>query len=499
MDPVAPKQGALRPYFKTFMAVKPLEAHSAAASPTGLRRTLGPWDLLFLGIGAIIGTGVFVLAGPAAAHHAGPAASLSFALAGFTAALAGLCYAEMAAMLPLSGSAYTYAYATVGELSAFLIGWNLILEYGLAAGMVSVAWSSYAVSALQQMFGIALPHALCHAPFAPSATRGGLGLSGAYLNVPAVLILLAITGMLCLGTQLTMRVMGRLVVVKLAVIAVFVLASAPYVQAVHWTPFVPTNAGSFGSFGLSGVLQAATLLFFSYCGFDAVSTAAQECRNPQRDLPRAMLGSIAVAALVYMAVTLILTGVVDYRLLGREDAVSMVLTATGQTWLSAVVQVGALTGLSTVMLAQVFGQVRILFAMASDFLLPKALLHLHPTTAIPRRLTLLVGLCAAAIGGLFPLEILGELSSVCTLVAFMIVSFGVMLLRLNRPDAPRRFKVPGGAFALPLLSVSLNGLLLCTAKSQSLLRLAIWMGCGLSVYLLYSRPRSKLRQQNAEQ
>ena len=478
----------------SLMAVKPISAFNLGAPIGALTRSLTAKDLLALGIGAIIGTGVFVLTGPAAAHYAGPAAAISFALAGLTAALAGLCYAEMAAIIPLSGSAYTYAYATVGELWAFLIGWNLMLEYGLAAAMVSVAWSSYAVAALQQVLGLVVPAQLCQAPLMPDPIGGGLRLTGAYLNLPAGLVLLGITAMLCRGTELSMRVMARMVVVKLAVVALFLIVAIPFVDVAHWHPFIPPNEGPFGQFGISGVFQAATLLFFSYCGFDAISTAAQECRDPQRDLPRAMLGSIALAMLLYIAVTLVLTGVVDYRQLGREDAMSTVMSLTGHVWLSSVVQLGALMGLSTVMLAQIFGQVRILFAMAGDGLLPQGLLRLAGPTAIPRRLTCIVGGLAALLGSLLPLEILGELSSVGTLVAFTLVSLGVMILRLRRPELPRSFRVPGGPFTLPLLSAGCNGLLLATAKPQNLLRLSLWMGCGLAVYLLYSYPRSRLRR-----
>ena len=330
-------------------ATKSLDAlQRSAQADNGLKRVLTLRDLVVMGIAGVVGTGVFVLTGQAAAQNAGPAVAVSFVVSAVAAALAGLCYAEMASMIAVAGSAYTYVYATLGELLAFIIGWDLILEYGVAAACVSSGWSGYAASFFRHATGIALPAAWSQAPLAYNASTATFEASGAWLNVPAVLILLFVTGVLILGMRLSMRVTLQVVIVKLAVIALFVVCAAPFVDVANWQPFVPDNAGSFGAFGWSGVLQAATILFFAYCGFDAVSTAAQECQRPQRDIPLAMIGSLATAAVLYVAVALVLTGVVPYQKLGVSDPIALGIAVTGHRWMALAVDVGALAGLTSV-------------------------------------------------------------------------------------------------------------------------------------------------------
>ncbi len=477
-------------------ATKSLDAlQRDAQAAHGLKRMLTLRDLVVLGIAGVVGTGVFVLTGQAAAHNAGPAVALSFVLSAFAAALAGLCYAEMASMIAVAGSAYTYVYATLGELLAFIIGWDLILEYGVAAACVSSGWSGYAAALVRHATGRALPAAWSQAPLAYNAETASIEASGAWLNLPAVIILLFVTAVLMLGMRLSMRVTLQVVVVKLAVIALFVICAAPYVDPGNWQPFVPPNTGTFGAFGWSGVLQAATMLFFAFCGFDAVSTAAQECRRPQRDIPIAMIAALATAAILYVAVALVLTGVVPYQRLGVSDPIAVGMTVTGHRWMALAVDVGALAGgLTSVLMVQIFGQTRILFTMCQDGLLPRSMAKVHVQWGTPARLTAVVGVSAALIGGLLPITLLGELTSIGTLFAFVLVSLGVWRLRYSQPAASRLFRVPGPGWGLPLLSACASALLIFSSTRATMLRLAVWMLLGLLLYAFYGRRHAQLGQ-----
>lgn len=455
----------------------------------GLKRALGAIDLVMLGIGAIIGTGIFVLTGTAAANHAGPAVCLSFIVAGIVSAFAGLCYAEMASMIPVSGSAYTYAYATMGELVAWIIGWDLILEYLVGAAAVSVGWSGYVMEFLKH-FGIHVPAALAQAPFKWDPGTETVSSTGALCNLPAALITLLVTCILVVGVKESARFNSVIVVVKVLVVLLFIAFAYPYVDPQNWQPFIPPEHD--GKYGVYGILQGATVVFFAYIGFDAVSTAAQETKNPQRDLPIGILGSLTVCTVLYILVSGILTGVVHYTQLNVPHPIAVGIKATGITWLETAVEIGAIAGLSSVMVVMLMGQPRVFFSMAQDGLFPKVAALVHPKFGTPYVTTIITGIIVAIAGGLLPIDILAELTSIGTLFAFVLVCLGVMILRLKRPDVPRAFKVPGGAYFVPICGALSSAYLMKQATSASLWRLLIWMVIGLVIYALYGYHHSKL-------
>jgi APA family basic amino acid/polyamine antiporter len=459
----------------------------------GLKRTLGALDLVLLGIGAIIGTGIFVLTGRAAAANAGPAVALSFTVAGVASAFAGLCYAEMASMIPIAGSAYTYSYATMGELVAWVIGWDLILEYLVGAATVSVGWSGYMVAFVANVTGWKMPTAWTSSPLVWSEAHRHVQFTGAIINLPAVLITLFVTAILVVGIKESARFNSVIVVIKVAVVLLFIAAATPFIRTENWHPFIPQNTGVFGRFGISGILQGATMVFFAYIGFDAVSTAAQETRNPRRELPIGILGSLIICTVLYISVSLILTGVVHYSKLSVPHPIAVGIAATGVHWLETAVEIGAIAGLSSVMVVMLLGQPRIFFSMAVDGLLPPFAAKVHPRFGTPHITTITTGLVCAVAGGLLPIDILGELTSIGTLFAFVLVSLGVMILRLKRPDIPRSFRVPGGPFVIPILGALFSGGLMYTATTHTLIRLFVWMAIGLVIYFSYSRKHSKLR------
>jgi APA family basic amino acid/polyamine antiporter len=404
-----------------------------------LKKTLGPWDLCALGIGCIIGVGIFVLPGVEAANHAGPGIILSFALAALACACAALCYSELAAMIPVSGSAYTYGYAALGELPAWIIGWDLILEYMVAACLVSIGWSAYFVNLFDNVFrglGLAVPAAIAGAPLAWNAGSARFETTGALINLPAVFIVGFLTWLLIRGIKESSRVNLVIVVVKLAVILLFILLTVWYVKPSNWSPFLP--------FGFGGVMTAAAIVFLAYVGFDAVSTAAEEAVHPQKDMPFGILSSLAVATVLYMAVAAIMTGTVSYKELGVADPVAHVLNALGMPGASALISVGAIAGITSVLLVLLLGQPRILFAMSRDGLLPPALSRVHPRYRTPHVTTILTGIVVCVGAALLPISVVAELCSIGTLFAFVIVCAGVILLRLTDPARPRPFRVPGG-------------------------------------------------------
>jgi APA family basic amino acid/polyamine antiporter len=478
-------------------AVKSVDQlQSDAEHSHGLKRALGAFDLVMLGIGAIIGTGIFVLTGQAAAANAGPAVCLSFIAAGIASAFAGLCYAEMASMIPVAGSAYTYAYATMGELVAWIIGWDLILEYLVGAAAVSVGWSGYTVEFLKH-FGIHLPKQLTSAPYLWNEATQQFYRSPdlAIINLPAFLITLFVTWILVVGVKESARFNAVIVVVKVIVVLMFIVAAAPYINPENWKPFIPENTGTFGQYGISGIFRGAATVFFAYIGFDAVSTAAQETKNPQRDMPIGILGSLTVCTLLYILVSLILTGVVHYTELGVPHPIAIGIKATGLHWLEFAVEVGAIAGLSSVMVVMMMGQPRVFFSMAQDGLFPQFAAKVHPVYGTPWVTTIITGCICAIAGGLLPIGILAELCSIGTLFAFVLVCLGVMILRIKRPDVKRSFQVPFGPYLIPILGVLCSGGLMGFATRASLERLCVWMVIGLVLYFFYGAKHSKLQKQ----
>lgn len=477
-------------------AVKSVDKLQADAEHGGgLKRSLGAFDLVMLGIGAIIGTGIFVLTGTAAANNAGPAVCLSFILAGIASAFAGLCYAEMASMIPVAGSAYTYAYATMGELVAWIIGWDLILEYLVGSAAVSVGWSGYVVSFLRNICHIDIPAAWTNAPYAWDVATQTFHATGAIVNLPAMLITLFVTGILVFGVKESARFNSVIVIVKVVVVLLFIACAMPFINPENWHPFIPENVGP-GKFGVDGIFRGAASVFFAYIGFDAVSTAAQETKNPQRDLPIGILGSLSICTILYIIVSLILTGVVHYTQLNVPHPVGLGAHATGLVWLETLVELGAIAGLSSVMVVMLMGQPRVFFSMANDGLFPKGAAKVHPKYGTPYVTTIITGCMCAVGGGLLPIDILAELCNIGTLFAFVLVCIGVMILRIKRPELERGFRVPGGTYLVPILGIIFCGGLMLTSARASQERLAVWMVVGLIVYFVYGKKHSTLQAEN---
>ena len=452
-----------------------------------LRRSLGPLHLTALGIGSIIGTGIFVLTGTAASQNAGPALVLSMILSAVGCAFAGLCYAEFASMVPVAGSAYTYAYATVGEIFAWIIGWDLILEYALSTSTVAVGWSGYLVS-LSRDLGMPVPPALTAPPGSVATLADGSTVAGLF-NLPATLVVLLVAALLVVGIRQSAGTNTALVLVKSLVLVVFVIVGAAYVKSENLTPFIPPNTGAFGQFGWSGVLRGAGVMFFAYIGFDAVSTAAQEAKNPQRDMPIGILGSLAICTVIYIAVAIVLLGIVSYHKLNVADPLAVGIDATGLRWFSPIIKVSALFGLFSTMLVTLLGQTRIFYSMSRDGLLPPLFGRVHPRFRTPYLSTMLTGSIVALASGLLPIGLLGQLVSIGTLLAFTLVCIGVILLRRTAPDLARPFKAPFVPY-VPIL-----GAFICVAQMLGLPlatweRLFIWLAIGRLIYFLYSRRRA---------
>jgi len=463
----------------------------AEADAGTLRRSLGPLSLTALGIGSIIGTGIFVLTGTAASQYAGPALVLSMVIAAVGCAFAGLCYAEFAAMIPVSGSAYTYAYATMGELMAWIIGWDLVLEYALSAATVAVGWSGYAASLLRDV-GVVLPAQLVAGPGQAVALADGTTVQGIF-NLPAALAVVAVSALLVRGISQSARVNTVIVLVKLAVLVLFVVCGIAYVRPENWTPFIPPNTGDFGAFGWSGVLRGAGVIFFAYIGFDAVSTAAQEAKNPQRDMPIGMLGSLGFCTVLYILMALVMTGLAHYTELNVPHPVDVALAKAGPglAWLNYLVDIGAIAGLASVVLVMLMGQPRIFYAMSRDGLLPAVFGKVHPRFKTPYVTTIVTGLVAAVVAGFFPIGLLGELVSIGTLFAFVIVSAGILVLRYRRPELPRPFRTPLVP-VVPILGILICGYLMYGLPPDTWIRLIVWLIIGLAIYFLYGRTHSRV-------
>jgi len=467
-------------------------AESLGARGPHLERTLGFWSLTAFGVGCTIGAGIFSLTGDVAAHQAGPAVSLAFVLASLACFFAGLCYAEFAAMVPISGSAYSYAYVTLGELTAWIIGWSLVLEWLFSASLVAISWSGYAQAALRDL-GCVLPPLLAQAPFTVDAYHHVLA-TGAWLDLPAVAVVLACTALMLAGTRTSAAVNTAIVLAKVFALIVLVAVGARYVHPANWQPFIPPNGGSFGQFGWSGLARGAGILFFAYIGFDGVSTLAEEARNPQRTLPWSLFASLLVCTALYVSVSFVITGLADYRSLAVADPLYYALSAARVPLgsVKALVSVVALVGLVSVVLASIVGQVRIFYSMARDGLLPPAFAHVSGAHQTPVIGTLLTGGVAALIAGVIPLGTLGELISLGTLLAFTMVCVGVLVLRRIDPAAHRPFRTPWVP-VVPVLGIVSCVVLMVSLPGGTWVQLCAWGALGLVIYAAYGRRHSRLR------
>jgi APA family basic amino acid/polyamine antiporter len=446
-----------------------------AGTPGGLKKVLGPFDLILMGIGAIVGTGIFVLTGTGALT-AGPALTLSFIVSAIACGFAALCYAEFASTVPVAGSIYTYSYAVLGELVAWMIGWDLLLEYGLATSAVSVGWSGYFQSLIGG-FGLEIPKALSAAP-------GALDGVQTYMNLPALLIMLLLTAMLSWGVRESARVNNVMVVIKIAVVLLFILVGFKHVTPANWHPFMP--------FGTTGVMSAAAVVFFAFIGFDAVTSAAEEVKNPKRDLPIGIIGSLLICTILYVIVSAIMTGIVPFQLFkGIDHPVSLALQHAGENWFAGFVDLGAILGMTTVILVMAYGQTRIVYAMSRDGLLPAKLSTVHPKFGTPFFATWVVGILFGLIAAFVPLNVLAELVNIGTLAAFCLVSIAVIVLRKKRPDLKRAFRCPGVP-VVPLIAVVFCLALMSFLSAITWIAFVIWLAIGLLVYFGYARSRSLL-------
>jgi APA family basic amino acid/polyamine antiporter len=496
--------------------IKPMSLLTQEAAETGehtLKRSLSALNLITLGIGAVIGAGIFTLTGQAAALHAGPAVALSFVVAGITCALAGLCYAEFASIIPIAGSAYTYGYATLGELVAWIIGWDLTLEYAFGASTVASGWAAYFNSLLQQL-GFVFPPQLTTTTgnilvkyqgiwidkmsLPPGVSDAGLQHVTGLFNLIAVLIVLVVTSILVIGIKESANFNSVIVIVKVGIVCVFLavgtifLIHHPAIARANWHPFIPPPDGH-GNFGWGGIPVAAASIFFAYIGFDAVSTAAQEAKNPQRDMPIGILGSLVVCTILYIAVSVVLTGLVSYKTLNVSAPVALAIDATGVGWGSLLVKVGAVFGLATVMLVMLLGQTRVFFSMSRDGLLPKWASAIHPKFRTPWITTIVFGAFAAIMPAFLPIDKLAQLVNIGTLLAFTIVCAGVWILRVRSPHMVRPFKTPLVPL-VPLLGILTAVYLMTQLQAITWIVMILWLLVGLVIYFSYSKRHSKVQK-----
>jgi basic amino acid/polyamine antiporter, APA family len=503
-------------------ATKPLKTILDEAHETGehsLRRALGPTNLITLGIGAIIGTGIFVITGTATAEHAGPAIILSFIFAAFGCVFAGLCYAEFASLIPVAGSAYTYGYATLGEIFAWIIGWDLVLEYAFGAATVASGWSGYLISLLGD-FGIKLPASLAGTRWdefiyydnhwepvkllMPKLAKAGIDPASlphtfGTFNLFGFLAILLATVILIIGIKESANFHSGIVIVKVCVLIIFVAIGANYLMknpgltAANWHPFIPPNSGSFGQFGWSGILRAAGIIFFAYIGFDAVSTAAQEAKDPARDMPIGILGSLVICTILYIVVAAVLTGLVPYHNLDVRDPLAVGIDSTGVKWGSLLVKIGALMGLSSTIVVMLLGQSRVFFSMSKDGLLPAMFSNVHPKFRTPWISSLTVGTFVAALAASLPINVLDEMVSIGTLLAFVIVCAGVWLIRRRNPDLHRPFKTPWVPF-VPIMGILISMAMMVSLTGLTWIRLAVWLVIGMVLYFTYGRHHSRVQR-----
>ncbi|HEY2444986.1 MAG TPA: amino acid permease [Rhizomicrobium sp.] len=459
------------------------QPEAAIAEAHALKRALGPFSLIMLGIGSIIGAGIFVIAGTAAAEHAGPAVLISFVIAGVGCLFAGLCYAEFASMIPESGSSYTYAYATMGRFMAWFIGWNMVLEYGVSASTVAAGWSGYFVSLLHD-FGITFPAAFANAPLAATGFHD-MHWTGALINLPAVALIAGLTVFLVVGVRESANFNGIMVLIKTSIVILVILFGLPHVHFSNLTPFIPPNQGTFGKFGVSGILAASGMIFFAYIGFEAVSVAAQEAKNPRRDLPIGILGSLAICTLLYVGMAIVLTGITNWRTLDVPNPVSFAVGKIGSLgWLVPCIDAGALVGLASVVFVSLYGQSRVFYSMARDGFLGKVFSTVHPRFHTPHVGTIIVGVAAGIAAAVLPLDILADLVSIGTLLAFVAVCAGIMILRRTTPKAKRPFRTPFVWFVAPA-GVATCGLMMFSLSDATWVRLVLWTAIGLLIFFSY--------------
>jgi APA family basic amino acid/polyamine antiporter len=473
---------------------KPLSIlmHEASDEEKGLKRTLSSWSLVALGIGAIIGAGLFSLTGIAAAENAGPAVTISFILAALGCAFAGLCYAEFASMIPVAGSAYTYSYATMGEFVAWIIGWDLVLEYALGAATVGVSWSRYLLELLAR-FNIHLPKSIVCSPWETVTLSDGTVYSAGIINIPAIFIIFCLSMILIRGTKGSSNINNFLVFLKVTVVLIFILLGWSYIDPANYDPYIPANTGKFENFGWTGIATGAAVVFFAFIGFDAVSTAAQEAKNPQKGMPIGILGSLVVCTILYILFAHVMTGLVNYKEFA-DDAkpAATAFAKTGYDFLQTALIVAILAGYTSVMLVMLLGQSRVFYSMSRDGLLPKFFGQLHPTFRTPYKTNVFFMLFVSIFAGFVPVSDLGHMVSIGTLFAFVLVCIGVLILRKKMPDVPRAFKTPLVPF-VPIMGILVCVYLMYALPMESWFRLAIWLVLGLVLYFVYGKKNSKLQ------
>jgi APA family basic amino acid/polyamine antiporter len=476
------------------MIRKSIEALQREASETGsqtLKRSLGAINLIAIGIGVIIGAGLFSLTGIAAANHAGPAVTLSFIIAAIGCAFSALCYAEFASMVPVAGSAYTYAYATLGEFFAWVIGWDLVLEYSVGAATVAISWSQYLVRFLSK-YNIYLPAQLLHSPFETVTLPNGSVVTG-WINVPAVLIVIFITALIIRGTKGSALYNIIVVSLKIGVVIVFIALGWNYINPDNFVPYIPENTGTFGEFGVSGIFRGAGVVFFVFIGFDIVATMAQEAKNPQRNMPIGIIGSLIICTLLFGVFSFVMTGLAHYTEFKDSAApVAIAIEKTPYGWMAQAIILAIIIGYTSVILVDLLGQSRVFFSMSRDGLLPKLFSHVHPTFQTPYKGNMILGLFISLFAGFVPIRVVGEMTSIGTLLAFIMVCLGVIILRYRQPDLPRAFRTPW----VPV--VPILGIITCVAMMISLprdtwIRLVVWLLIGLAIYFLYGKKNSKIR------
>jgi APA family basic amino acid/polyamine antiporter len=492
-----------RPPGNRLFIKKTVDQVQREAAGSSLKRTLGPLNLVLFGIGCIIGAGIYVMTGNAAANYAGPAVMLSFVVAGFACAFAGLCYAELASTMPVAGSAYTYSYTTMGEMFAWIMGWLLVLEYGVAAATVAAGWSGN-VTILLEHYGIHIP-AQFTTSYIMAINQGGplVFSAGHGLNLIGAAGILAVTGLLVLGVSESATVNNIVVVIKVGILLTFIAYGVGFIKIANYHPFIPANEGHFGVYGVSGIFRAASVIFFAYVGFEAVSTAAAEAKNPQRDMPIGILGSLVICTVIYIMTAAVLTGIAPFKELGVAAPLAFAAEKyIGIPWFSLFVTIGAIAGLSSVMLILTYGQTRVFFSMARDGLLPRVFSKLHPKFRTPWIGTIILGLLIAVAAALLPISILGDLVSLGTATAFAIVCISVLWLRKSRPDLARPFRVPGGSI-IPILGVIMSMVMAAPLLIDIVLKfshgdpipayiLGGYLLVGAAIYLFYGLWNSRL-------